>query len=122
MTKKSEPFHWSKKCDLAFEEIKKLLLNSEILTTFKNNHKIILECYASPTGVGAVLLQVENGQERPIAFASKKLSKEECIYSQLDREALSIIFGLTKFKIYLLCREFELTPYVFFESYLTPML
>ena len=70
LTKKSEPFFWSKNCDLAFKEIKNLLLNSEVLTTFKNNYKIILECDASPNGVGTVLLQVENGQERLIAFAS----------------------------------------------------
>ena len=46
-------------------------MNSEILTTFLNNHEINIESDASPTGVGAVLLQVKNGQERLIAFASR---------------------------------------------------
>ena len=62
----------------------------------------------SPTGVGAVLMQVEEGIEKPIAFASKKLSKAESNYSQLDREALSIVFGVKKFEMYLLGRKFEL--------------
>ena len=62
---------------------------------------------ASPIGVGSVLLQVENGTERPIAFASKQLSSAEKNYSQTDREALAVVFGVTKFKYFLLGRIFK---------------
>ena len=86
----------------------KLLINSDILCTFKESNKVILEVDASPTGVGAVLIQLENDKERPVAFASKKLSPAENNYSQIDREALALVFGVTKFKHYLLGRHFEL--------------
>jgi len=39
--------------------------------------------------------------ERPIAYASQSLSKAEKNYSQIEKEALSIIFGVTKFHKFL---------------------
>ena len=108
LTKQNVKFIWDKKCQVAYDLIKKSLCNSNVLTCFTGNSKLILETDASPVGVGAVLLQVENGFEKPIAFASKKLTPAEKNYSQTDREALGLVFGVTKFKYFLLGREFEL--------------
>ena len=108
LTKNSNKFVWSSNCKKSFQSIKELLSNSNLLTTFNGYSKLILETDASPVGVGAVLLQCENGLERPVAFASKKLSSAELNYSQIDKEALSIVYGVTKFKYYLLGRNFEL--------------
>ena len=49
-----------------------------------------------------------DGNERPVAFASETLSASERNYSQLEKEALSLIFGLRKFHQYLYSWKFTL--------------
>src|SRR5882757_3818592 len=49
-----------------------------------------------------------DGTERPIAFGSKTLSSTERKYSQVEKEGLSIIFGVKKFFQYLYGRRFTL--------------
>ena len=47
----------------------------------------------------------DNSILRPIAFASKSLTGEEKRYSNIDREALGILYGLEKFHHYCFARE-----------------
>ena len=42
-----------------------------------------------------------DGTEKPVAFASRTLAPAEKNYSQLDKEALAIMFGVKKFHSYL---------------------
>ena len=59
--------------------------------------------------VGAVISHVmENGEEKPTAFASRTLTASERNYSQMEKEALSIVFGVKKFHSYLYGWRFTL--------------
>ncbi|KAK3750552.1 hypothetical protein QZH41_011085, partial [Actinostola sp. cb2023] len=84
-------------------------LEREVLVHFNPKLPVILETDASQYGVGAVIShRFPNGDERPIAYASRSLNPAEKNYSQIHKEALAIIFGITKFYMYLYGRHFTL--------------
>ena len=106
---KGQKWEWSQACQQAFEKSKQALVDSPALAHYDATKPLRLACDASPYGVGAVLSQHdENGNERPVAFASRTLSSTEKNYAQIEREALSLIFGVRKFHQYLYGRVFTL--------------
>ncbi|GFV67478.1 uncharacterized protein K02A2.6 [Trichonephila clavipes] len=102
-------FLWSKDCQVAFEQIKKEICSPKILVHYDPSLPLTLASDASPVGIGCVLSHVyPDGSERPIAFASRTLSGSEKKYSQIDKEALSIVWAVRKFYLYLKGRRFTL--------------
>nr|XP_045614303.1 uncharacterized protein K02A2.6-like [Procambarus clarkii]XP_045614304.1 uncharacterized protein K02A2.6-like [Procambarus clarkii]XP_045614305.1 uncharacterized protein K02A2.6-like [Procambarus clarkii]XP_045614306.1 uncharacterized protein K02A2.6-like [Procambarus clarkii]XP_045614307.1 uncharacterized protein K02A2.6-like [Procambarus clarkii]XP_045614308.1 uncharacterized protein K02A2.6-like [Procambarus clarkii]XP_045614309.1 uncharacterized protein K02A2.6-like [Procambarus clarki len=106
LLKKGARFKWTAREENAFRNIKQELLNSPLLTNFTGKLPLKLEVDASPIGVGCVLLQEVDGQEKVVYFASKKLSPAEQSYSQLDKEALALVYAVKKLRYFLLGRKF----------------
>ena len=99
---------WTAECEQAIKDIKNLLASDQILAHYDPKKPIILVCDASPFGVGAVLSHMVDGVERPVAYASRTLTSAEKNYSQVEREALAIVFGVIKFSKFLYGRKFTL--------------
>jgi len=81
LLQKDAPWVWGKVQRAAFKEVKKLLQSSDLLVHFDPQRQLVLDCDASPYGVGAVLSHVmEDGTEKLIAFASRTLAPSEKRY------------------------------------------
>ena len=84
---------WGHKEKESFTAAKALLSSSKLLVHYDPNKPLMLSCNASSHGVGAVLShQMQDGSEQPIGFASRTMSASEKKYSQLNKEALAIMF------------------------------
>ncbi|XP_022816983.1 uncharacterized protein K02A2.6-like [Spodoptera litura] len=106
LLKKSSRWCWTQKHDEAFTAIKSCLASDQVLAHFNPEATIILTVDASPVGLSAILSQVETDRsERPISFASRTLNAAEKRYSQIQKEATAIIFGVRRFHQYLYGRS-----------------
>ncbi|CAF4799109.1 unnamed protein product [Rotaria sp. Silwood1] len=109
LRKKNTPWKWSQECQKAFNNLLQEIVNTTTLAHFDAQLPIILATDASHYGIGAVIMhRYPDGSERPIVHASKTLTAAERNYSQIEKEALSIIYGVKKFHQYLADRSFEL--------------
>ena len=107
LLKHGTKWHWSDECDRVFKQVKTKLSEAPVLMHYNPNLAISLAGDASNYGIGAVLLHVDaKGQEHPIAFVSRTFSQCEKNYSQVEKEALSLIFGIRKFHKYVYGRHF----------------
>jgi len=71
-----------------------------VVTPFNPTVLAVLATDASPDGIAAILSHKIGGTEKPIVYTSRLLNNAEKNYSQLDREALAIVFGVTWFHEY----------------------
>ena len=79
LTSKNSRFYWSEECQEAFEVLKSRLVSTPILAMPRDEGEYRLDTDASNFSIGAVLSQIQDGEERVIAYASRMLSGPERI-------------------------------------------
>ena len=84
------------------------MLSAPVLAYPDPTSSYILDTDASADGLGAVLSQLQNGEERVIAYWSKSLSSAEKNYCVTRRELLAVVEACKHFKPYLYGRPFRL--------------
>ena len=113
---REKPWVWSDQCEDAFCVIKALITSPEVMTHYNSNLPIHLPCDASPVRLRAVLSHMMDDRvERLIAYVSRSLTKAEINYSQIDKEALALIWGVKRFQLNLFGREFNPLASVFHQ-------
>ena len=109
LLKKDKKWKWSKECGECFRIAKEKLVSPNLLVHFDPALPVKVAGDASAYGVGAVMSHVmPDNTERPIAFASRTLSSSERNYSQVEKEALALVFAVKRFHTYLFGRKFIL--------------
>ncbi|GFX38844.1 transposon Tf2-11 polyprotein [Trichonephila clavipes] len=109
LLQKGTKFLWTAECEKDFKALKQEIASDRILCHYNPKLPLVLQTDASPVGIGAVLSHImPDGSEKPEMFASRSLTKTERNYSQIDKEALSIVWGVKRFYQYLFGRHFDL--------------
>ena len=87
-----------------------MITSEQVLAHYDPALPVRLGCDASSTGIGAVLSHVmPDGSERPVAFASRSLTNQRRVQVHTDnKEALSIVWGVKQFHVYLYGRRLTL--------------
>lgn len=104
----SNKLEWGEPHERAFESLKQAISHPPILRLPKVSETFVLQTDASNEGLGAVILQEEEGFNHPIAYGSRKLLQRERNYSTVEKECLAIVFGIQKFHNFLYGQEFIL--------------
>ncbi|CAC5411602.1 unnamed protein product [Mytilus coruscus] len=107
LTKKGENFIRSPECQESFQKIKDLLMTAPVVAYPADHSGYILDTDACNTGIGAVLSQVQEGQEKVIAYGSRTRNKAERNYSVTDKELLALHYFIEYYRQYLLGRKFS---------------
>lgn len=101
LTKKGVPFEWKLDQQTAFQLIKSKLTSAPVVHCPDFEHSFIIESDASNVGLGAVLMQKIQNEDRVIAYASRTLSKAERNYTVTERECLGVIYAVETFRPYI---------------------
>ena len=108
LTRKDIPFKWGNDQEKAFNKLKDALSSPKTLAYFDGNAQTKVIADAGPVGLGGILVQEQNGEQRVICYASRSLTDVERRYSQTEKEALALVWACERFHLYLYGREFEL--------------
>ena len=96
LTRDDVPWIWAAAQDQAFKKVQQLVTEAPVLAFYDPSKELLIQCDASQSGLGAVLLQ--NG--KPLAYSSRALTPTEKNYAQIEKELLAIVFSVEKWHQY----------------------
>ena len=100
---------WGPPQDEALAKLKTELTRPAVLTLYDPEASLKVSADASAYGLGAVLLQQHTHPEwKPVAYASRAMSETEQRYSQIEKEALALVWACERFSDYVVGKSVEL--------------
>ena len=108
LSSKEVKFRWGAEEEMAFQQLKTLLIKAPVLTYPDPSRQYILDTNASNEAAGAVLSQMVEGEERVVAYYSKTFSPPQGNYCMTRREILAVVIATNHFWPYLYEQKFRL--------------
>ena len=103
---KKHTWAWDPNQEEAFRTVKEDLSQERTLALYNPQKNLKISADASSYGLGAVLLQKEDSEWQPVAFASRSMTETEHHYAQIEKEALATTWACEKFSTYVLGKPF----------------
>ena len=124
LTRKPARFSWNNECENSFQLLKQCLVMAPILAFPRETGIFLLDTDASLYGIGGILSQIQDGEEKVIAYASRTLNPAQQHYCTTKRELLAIVTFMSHFKHYLLGQKFIIrtdhAPLVWLRNFKEP--
>ncbi|XP_022789646.1 uncharacterized protein LOC111329277 [Stylophora pistillata] len=92
---------WSNVQEKTLNEVKSLITSTPMLSYYKPDELLEVQCDSSQAGLGAAFMQGGH----PLAYASRALTETDTRYAQIENEALAIVFAMEKFNDYTFGRK-----------------
>nr|CAD2199249.1 unnamed protein product [Meloidogyne enterolobii] len=109
LLRKDTEWVWTEKQQKAFEKAKEILLSDLLLTHYDPSLPIIVAADASKDGIGAVVSHTfPDGTEKAVEHSAITFSPAQRNYSQIEKEALALVFAVQKFHKMIYGRRFTL--------------
>ena len=110
LTKKNAHFQWQAEHQQAFQKLKNAITSVPVMAYFDTKKDTVITVDASPVVISAILAQKKPNHDdcRIVAYASRALSPVEKRYSQTEKEALSIVWAVEHFHLFIYGKPFQL--------------
>ena len=108
LTRKHAEFKWGPKQQESLRKLKHALMHAPVLAIPDLQGKFQLYTDSSDLAVGAVLVQEQDGIDKPVAYLSHQLNKTQRKWAIIEKEAYAIVYALGKFRHYLYGQDFPI--------------
>ena len=106
LTRKNQEFIWGPKQQEAFQSMKNKLCTTPVLAYPDFKSPFILTTDAFKIAIAAILSQVQDGIERPVAYVSRQLNTAERAYPASELELLALVWATRYFRCYVHGKKF----------------
>jgi ribonuclease HI len=103
LLEKGKTFEWTPRREAGFQELKKRLTMTPVLTMPNIEKPFLIYCNASGKGLGCVLMQ----DDHVVAYASRRLRKHEEKYPTHDMELAAVVHALKIWRYYIIGKRCE---------------